>query len=192
MAMSDLESLPALSVDSQRLELAKECARRHRSCLYTAGALYNWLRTVRYLKVGFIVLPIVLAGVATWKIYSDDTKVWSIILTGAAGLIPAIYGALKMDDHIGHVRKIAAEFTNLRDRFRHAALVTSKKDFAAFEAECANLIDRMDRAREEGITAPAWAFKQLKRQIARKDYLDIVTDEQVEASFRPPSGRAAV
>lgn len=49
--------------------------------------------------------------------------------------MPTIYTALKVDGQIDQCVRLAAEFTNLRDRFRQAALIASTKSLADFEAE---------------------------------------------------------
>lgn len=148
-------------MDAQTLDLARECIRQYRNCLYTGASLYNWLRVARYMKIAFVVVLIILAGVASWNIFSETAgKFWFVIFAGAAGLIPAIYEALKMDDHLGSVKTLAGEFTNLRCRFRQAALVTALKPYPEFETEFHRLMERMERAREEGITAPARYFRK--------------------------------
>lgn len=170
-------------MNNQGLELARECVRQHRNCLSTAASLYIWLRVARYLKIAFIVAPIVFATIASWNIYSSESQRFlAAIFAGLAGLIPAVYEALKMDDHIGDVRKLAGEFTNLRDRFRQAALVSALKPYAEFETEFRGLMDKMELAREHGITAPTFCFRVAKSQIKRGDYGPILDEAQLKAA----------
>jgi hypothetical protein len=84
----------------------------------------------------------------------SEVKVFTAICAFIAGLMPAIYSALKLDDHLEQCKTLAGEFKNLQDRFRQAALVSSKKSFTEFEADVKPLIDRMDEARGVSLTPP--------------------------------------
>jgi len=126
--------------------------------------------------------PIVFAGLASWSIYSSDTnKFLAVIFVCMAGLIPAVYEALKMDDYIGDVKRLAGEFTNLRDRFRQAALVSALKPLPEFDGEFQSLMDRMEQARETGITAPGFCLRIATRHIERGEYGRILDESQIGA-----------
>jgi len=170
------------AVNDQALELARECVRQYGNCLFSAASLYTWLRFARYLKLVFVMTPIVFAGVASWSIYSSDTnKFLAVIFVCMAGLIPAVYEALKMDDYIGDVKRLAGEFTNLRDRFRQAALVSALKPLPEFDGEFQSLMDRMEQARETGITAPGFCLRIATRHIERGEYGRILDESQIGA-----------
>src|SRR5579884_4205971 len=118
---------------SKSVELAKECKRQYENCLYTAVSLLIWLRWLRALKVFFTIAPIVFGSLGSWKILtssSDETmRGLGALASFLGGLLSTIYYALKLDTHIADVKSAAGELTNLRDSFRQAALVSSKKSF---------------------------------------------------------------
>ncbi len=64
----------------------------------------------------------------------------------------------------------AAEFTNLRDRFRQAALVNSHSSTDEFSAMFEQLMDRMDAARTSSPPVPEWCFKAAKKKIDKGHY----------------------
>jgi hypothetical protein len=97
-------------------------------------------------------------------------KLFTAICAFLAGLLPAIYAALKLDDHLDESKHLAGEFKNLQDRFRQAALVSSRKPFAEFEADVKPLIDRLEQARATSLTAPEWCFKRAQKKIKKGDY----------------------
>src|SRR5258708_12036538 len=112
-------------------QLVQECRRQSEGCLYTSTSLFIWLRTLRYLKVIFIVGPFVLGSLGGGKLLlsvnAESVKTFSAICAFFAGLFPSIYAALKYDDRLKECIVLAAEFKNLQDRFRQAALVASEK-----------------------------------------------------------------
>ena len=77
---------------------------------------------------------------------------------------------LKFDDHLEESKRLASEFKNLQDRFRQAALVSSRKPFADFEADFKPLMDRLEQARSMSLTPPEWCFKLAQRKIKKGDY----------------------
>src|SRR5947209_10480170 len=113
---------------SKSMELAMECKRLSESCLYTSTSLFIWLRFTRYVKLAFIVAPLVLGSLASWKLLTgynlEGVKVFTALCAFLAGLLPSIYSALKFDDHLDQSKHLAGEFKNLQDRFRQAALVS--------------------------------------------------------------------
>jgi hypothetical protein len=100
----------------------------------------------------------------------SEVKVFTAICAFIAGLMPAIYSALKLDDHLEQCKTLAGEFKNLQDRFRQAALVSSKKSFTEFEADVKPLIDRMDEARGVSLTPPDWFFRRAQKKVKSGDY----------------------
>jgi hypothetical protein len=155
-------------------ELALECKRLSESCLYTSTSLFIWLRCARYIKVFFIVAPLVLGSVASWKLLTGvdlaAVQVFTAVAAFLAGLLPSIYSALKFDDHLEESKHLAAEFKNLQDRFRQAALVSARKPFGEFEADVKPLIDRLEQARAASFTAPEWCFKLAQKKVKKGDY----------------------
>ncbi len=159
---------------SKSAELALECKRLSEACLYTSTSLFIWLRCARYIKVLFIVAPLVLGSVASWKLLTGSDlaaiKVFTAIASFLAGLLPSIYSALKFDDHLEESKHLAAEFKNLQDRFRQAALVSSRKPFTEFESDVQALMARLEQARAESFTAPEWCFRWAQKKIKKGDY----------------------
>lgn len=80
-------------MDDRTLEMIKECKRMEESCLYTAATLYEWLKSLRFWRAFFVVIPIVLGGVATWPLLTrqDQYKWVTGVCALMAGLAPAIY-----------------------------------------------------------------------------------------------------
>jgi hypothetical protein len=159
---------------SKSAELALECKRQWESCLYTSTSFLIWLRYLRAFKVVFIVVPLILGSLATWDILNGadlkSVKVFTSVCAFVAGLLPTIYSALKFDDHLEECRLLSGEFKNLQDRFRQAALISSRKPFGEFERDVAPLIDRLEKARATSFTTPEWCFKQAQQKIKQGHY----------------------
>src|SRR6267154_1729057 len=134
---------------SKNMELAVECKRLSESCLYTSTALFIWLRWVRCAKIVFIVVPLMLGSLATWDILTGvdlkSVKVFTAVCAFLEGLLPTIYSALKFDDHLEECKHLAGEFKNMQDRFRQAALVSSRKPFPDFEKDVEPLMLRLEK-----------------------------------------------
>jgi len=169
---------------SKNAELALECKRLSESCLYSSTSLFIWLRFARVIKIVFIVAPLVLGSLATWKLLTGNdlagVKAFTAVCAFLAGLLPSIYAALKFDDHLDEASHLASEFKNLQDRFRQAALVSSRKPFPEFEADVAPHLERLEQARAASFTAPEWCFRRAQKKIKKGDYdfdLDLKGDE---------------
>jgi hypothetical protein len=97
---------------------------------------------------------------------------------------------MKLEKSIEQVRVAAAEFKNLQDRFRVAALVSSQKPFDQFEAEVKPLVRRLEDARKLGITPFEICFTFARRKVKAGHYrfdLDELEHEPVE---KQPHDRA--
>ena len=174
---------------SKQFELAMECKRQSESALYTSTALFIWLRFLRWVRVLFVVLPLVLGSLATWKLLTTSdlpsVRTFAVVCAFFAGLLPTIYAALKMDGHLNECRQLAGEFKNLQDRFRMVAQVSSQKSFAEFEAGVEPLMQRLELARSVSFTAPEWCFKRGQAKVKSGDYdfdVDIAHDGKQETS----------
>jgi hypothetical protein len=154
--------------------LAVECRREEESCLFTSTSLFIWLRCLRVLRVLFAVVPVTLGSLASWNLLTaspDATvKTFAAICSFLAGLLPTLYLALKLDGHVEDTAQLAAEFKNLQDRFRAAALVTAKKSFDALETEHRYLMERLEEARKKSITPPECCFLLARRKINKGHY----------------------
>lgn len=155
-------------------QLVQECRRQSESCLYTSVSLFIWLRVLRYIKILFIIVPLVLGSLASGKLLlsvsPESVKTFAAICAFFAGLLPTVYAALKYDDRLKECATLAAEFKNLQDRFRQASLVASQKPFSEFEAQFNKLMDRMELARKPSFTAPEWCFRNAQKKVKGDDY----------------------
>lgn len=161
-------------MENKAEQLIQECRRQSEGCLYTSTSLFIWLRILRYLKVVFIVAPLILGSLAGGKLLlsvdAENAKAFSAICAFLAGLLPSIYAALKYDDRLKECISLAAEFKNLQDRFRQAALVASGKSFPEFEAQFNELINRLELARKSSFTAPEWCFRKAQQKVKNGHY----------------------
>ena len=151
---------------SKQKELALECKRQYENCLYTSTSLFIWLRCLRMVRITFVVLPLMLGSLGTWKVLTtaslESVKILVSLCSFLAGLLPAIYAALKFDTSLDCCRQLAGEFKNLQDRFRQAALISSQKPFTDFEADFQPLMKRLDAARSHSYTARNGASNEHK------------------------------
>ena len=175
---------PVGLADERTRALVTECRRQEESCLYTSTSLYVWLRRARLIRRVFIVAPLIFGALATWSVLDQPTNDWLRWLTATcallAGLLPAVYEALKLDTHIEEISGQAAVFKNLQDRFRHAATVISMGPYEEFGAAFETLMERMDAARATSVTPPERCFRVARRKIVGGHY-EFDTD-------RKPSG----
>ncbi len=159
---------------SKSMELAQECKRQYENCLYTSTSQMIWLKCLRTVKVILSIAPILLGTVGSWKVLTlangTFPSTFASISAFLAGLIGSIAAALKLDSRIEEFKASSGELTNLRDRFRQAALISSKKPFDEFETEFKTLRDRLDKVRSESHTAPEICFKLAQRKIKAGDY----------------------
>lgn len=175
-------------------DLVTECKRQVENCLYSSTAFFIWLRLLRYLRLAFIVVPLVLGSLASWNMLTrsdlQSVKVLVSLFAFFAGLLPTIYAALKFDDRLEEVKRAAAEFKNLQDRFRQVAVISSKKSFAEFEADFKAVMDRMETARHPSLTTPEVIFKWAQKKVKSGDYdfdvdLEAAGNGNAESSKRP-------
>lgn len=173
-------------MSDERIEaLVQECKRQEESCLYTSSGLYIWQKRSRVLKNVFIIAPIILGGTASSQIITGNEAAWANYAAAAlallAGFFPAIYEALGMDMRVREIGQSAAEFTNLRDRFRQMGNILSHSEFEEFNAAFEQLMDRMDSARKVSPPLPEWCFDKARKKINSGDYgfdTDTKTAEQ--------------
>lgn len=159
-------------MDSRLQEIINECKRQEESCLYTSTALYEWLKSIRFWRFVFIIVPIVTGAFASAKILQKDPQ-WEWVTAIAAlvaGVFPAIFKSLELDGGIKSLSDSATQFKVLQDRFRQAARIGATKPVDELEVEFKSLMDRMDKARATSITAPERFFKRAQRKIQKGDY----------------------
>lgn len=155
-------------------QLALECMRRSESCLYTSTSFFGWIRFLRWMKVLFAIVPLILGSLAGWNILVSSSinsiQYFTAISSFLAGLLPSVYLALKLDDHLESGKHLASEFKNLQDAYRQAALVSRHKPFEQFETEVNALNNRLEKARVESMTPPEIFFKIARWKIKAGDY----------------------
>lgn len=160
--------------DERIAELVSECWRQEESCLYTSTALYIWLRQSRGVRRAFVVAPLVLGALATWSVLdqpaAEGLKWLTALFALLAGLLPAVYEALKLDTHIDEIARRAAVFKNLQDRFRQAANVVALGPYEEFRRTFDSLMDRMDDARSGSVTPPERCFTAAREKIKAGAY----------------------
>lgn len=127
---------------------------------------------MRWWRVAFVVVPILLGGLATWPLLSTQTDFQWVTAVCAllTGLMPAVYKALDFDVSLGTLAKDAHQFKMLQDRFRQAWRVTALDDFGPFKAEFDALMERMDAARTSSLTPPERFFKKAQKKVSSGNY----------------------
>ncbi len=117
--------------------LQAQCKGQWERCFYTSNTLMVWLRTLRIIRVAFVVIPIVFGALASWEILKGNNRYEYITATMAliAGLVPAIYAALKLDEHLPTATRLAGEYKNLEIVFADLGMVGPHKPFDVFETE---------------------------------------------------------
>jgi hypothetical protein len=169
-------------MDRRPENLADECRRQED----TSTSLFEWLKWMRLLKVLFVVIPIVLGGVAAWPLLAKQASYkW---VTGAcallAGLAPAVYKSLDFDVSLNQIAKHANQFKILQDRFRQAWRVTALGPFEDFKKEFDDLMARMDSARASSLSAPERFFRKAQAKIDAGHYDFAVDTKAVQNSVQ--------
>jgi hypothetical protein len=114
-----------LVMDKHIQSLIDECKRQEISCLYTSTNLFEWLKWMRWCRISFVIIPIILGGIATSTLFGQQYG-WITSLSGLlAGLFPGIYKALNWDINIEEIAKYASQYKGLQDSFRQARCITS-------------------------------------------------------------------
>jgi len=171
-------------MDDRTATLVAECRRQEESCLYTSTTLLEWLKSLRRWRVAFVVVPIILSSVATWQLLAKQPGHEWITGTCAmlAGLIPAVYKALKFDVSLETVEKHAHQFKTLQDRFRQAATISALSGFDELRGQFVELMSQMDAARAASLTAPERFFRRAQKKIVAGHYdFSVDTCEQKSA-----------
>lgn len=144
--------------------LIDECQRQSENCAYTSTTFLIWLRFLKGARLVAHCLPIACGALATWKILMQGSPIWAAIFALSATLIPPLYKASKTDAAIEDYLIAAGEFTNLRDRFRQAALVDSHKPIADFEAAVKPMLLRLEKVRSRPLTPPEFCFWMARKK----------------------------
>lgn len=167
-----------MSADEQKRQLVDECQRQAENCSYTSVSFTIWLRCLKAARLFCEVAPLVFGALATWKIVAQTSPTWAAVFTLLATVIPPAYKASKMAQAIEDYTVAGGEFTNLRDRFRQAALIYSQEDFAALEAKAKPLLERLEKVRNRSMTPPEWVFKLAQKKLKTGDYVHDYDQDQ--------------
>jgi hypothetical protein len=151
------------------------------SCLYTSTTFYVWLRSARRWQRVFIILPIIVGGVAGFMIERDPFV--AAILALIAGFFPAVRDALHYDVSVAQLSSLAAEFKGLQDAFGRTANITVLTSEDRAEDQLAELMERLDGARGHSLTPPEWCFKRAREKI-KKGHYDFDVDEGSKAEVK--------
>ena len=107
----------------------------------------------------------------------QHTPAVGAIFTLLATVLPQAYLASGLDRQIEDLENGAGQFTNLRDRFRQLAKMSSLKPFETFEADTRLAFEQMERLRERALTPPQWTFNRAREEIQnghyRHDYVEV-------------------
>jgi hypothetical protein len=152
------------------LALVDECNRQVSNCLHTATSFTIWLRTLRWLRVMGQIVPAACGALAMWSILRGYSVGDSAFLVVIVTVVSPIILASKIEKAIEEYEKLAGEFTNLRDRFRQLANISSLKPFVDFEADVQPVFKRMEEARARQLAPPDWCFKWAVKKINAGDY----------------------
>ena len=152
--------------------IADECRRQEESCLYTSTALFEWVKFLRVWKVGFVITPIVLAGIATgFPAQLRPDYGWiAAICTMFAGITMAVYKALDFDVSLTQVSKQANQYKVLQDAFRQAWRIHASGDAGALAAHFKTLMERLDSLRLSSLPPPERFFKRAQAKVSSGDY----------------------
>jgi hypothetical protein len=155
-------------------KITKECHREAESCLYTSVTFFEWLKSLRFWRRVCIATPIALGGVGTWSVLDqpdNEILIWTTAaMTLTAGILPAIYEALKVEVHIAGVAETAGEFKNLQDRFRQLAEIHSLDSPTEIADRFENLMHRLEAARSRSYTPPERFFGRAQKKIQAGHY----------------------
>lgn len=152
--------------------LKAQCKEQWERCLYTSNTLMVWLRALRITRIVFVVVPIIFGALASWEILKGDSRYEYITATMAliAGIVPAVYAALKLDEHLPTATRLAGEYKNLEIIFGDLAAIGPHKAFDVFEAEYKEARARLENANNEAYTPPEWCFKRARAKIQAGHY----------------------
>ena len=159
-------------MNNQINEMVKECKREEENCLYTSTTLYYYLKSLRFQKNCFIIIPIFLGGFSGIKILTESNfqfyKYIIAVCSLLAGILPTIYSSLKLDAKIEFIDNIAGQYKVLQSKFRRLHNIYSKSD--SFDLDFSNTIKELENIKLKSITPPDKFFKKAQKKIKIGDY----------------------
>lgn len=167
--------------EKERSELSKECRRLEENCLYTAAGLYYWSKSAKRLSNFFLVAPIVAGGAAGSELIlslgGDSSNIIVASFALLAGVLPSVFKALELEANVKSITSSAAEFTNLRDRFRQCGKFLHQKDEDSTYLRFEELVKRLEKARENCPPLPDKFFRAAQEAIKKGNYENSVDGE---------------
>jgi hypothetical protein len=101
---------------------------------------------------------------------SRTFHIYTAILAFLAGIVPAVYAALKLDEHLPTCARLAGEYKNLEIIFSDLGRVGPHKPFAEFEKEYLAARGRLEAVNSEAYTAPERCFRKAQEKINAGHY----------------------
>ena len=100
--------------DTLAAAMQKQCAEQRERCVFTSGSLLSGC-ALRFLRILFVVVPIICGSLAGWDLLkaTPEYAALTALLALAAGLVPAVYAALKLDEHLPTTARLAGEYKDL-------------------------------------------------------------------------------
>lgn len=167
-----VSQLSSKTAKCQQLEI--ECTRLEENCRYTAAGLYDWSKSARCISNVLLVVPIVCGAFASSEIlfgfFGEKSELLIAISALLAGLFPAIFKALDLDNNTKQILSSAAEFTNLRDRFRQLGKIKPTETFDELYQSFETLVEKLEDVRRLSPPLPNKHFKSARKSIEAGNY----------------------
>lgn len=165
----------------QTKELQKECSRLEENCMYTAAGLYGWAKSAKNLESFFIVVPVIAGTIAGSELLLDfggeKGNLVAAALILVAGLFPALFKALEIDSNVKRIRASAADYTNMRDRFRQVGNILPGESFEEVHARFEELVSRLESIRNSSPPLPDKYFEKASKDMAEGKYTNAADEK---------------
>lgn len=152
--------------------LVDECKRQEESCLYTSTTLYEWLKGLQFRQRTLIIMNIGLGAISASQLLIEYVKMSFLInICGLlAGILPAVCKALNFDENLDSVKRSAAKFKIIQDRFRLLPSIIIANDFEKFHEKFEKLMESMNDERTNAPIVPERFFKKARKKIDKGHY----------------------
>lgn len=147
--------------------LQQQCSEFRKDCLDANAALFIWLRMLRNIRVVLLIMPIICGAFASWSILKEKPQFATLtaLLALIAGLIPAVYSALKLDEQLPKTARIQGEFRILEITFGELQNIGPAMEPDAFMKEYKDARVRLEKVHAESYTVPEWCFRRARKLI---------------------------
>jgi hypothetical protein len=176
--MSNAETSAATAAQT----LKSLCKEKRIRCLYTSTTFLIWLKFLRIARTVLIILPIACGALAGWGLLKSNSELQVIAAVFAllAGVIPAIYSALKFDEFLPSAAQLAGEYKNLEIAFGDLEKMSVYKPATELELEYERARERLEHANAQSFTAPEWCYQRAKRKIKAGEDAQTIADQTVK------------